>query len=85
MAISMLNENYLLKYFLVEAFNGVCYIMNHVLLKSLINGTSFELWQDMKPNISYFKVFGCKCFILNTKEQMHRFDFKANEGLFLGY
>ena len=27
-----------------------------------------------KPNVSYFKVFGCKCFVLNTKDNLGKFD-----------
>ena len=38
-----------------------------------------------KTNISYFKVFGFKCFILNTKENLGNFDRKSDVGIFLGY
>ena len=38
----------------------------------------------MKPNISYFKVFGCKCFISNTKDNIGKFDVKLDVGTFLG-
>ena len=37
------------------------------------------------PTIGYFKVFGCKCFILNTKDNLGKFDFKLDDGIFLGY
>ena len=46
---------------------------------------SYELWNNRKPKISYLRVFGCKCFILNTKDNLGKFDFKADEGIFLGY
>ena len=38
-----------------------------------------------KSKISYLRVFGYKCFILNTKENLEKFDAKANDGIFLGY
>lgn len=38
-----------------------------------------------KPNISHFHAFGCKCFILNIKENLGKFDDKTNEGIFVGY
>ena len=38
-----------------------------------------------KPNVSYFKVFGCKCFILNTKDNLRKFDVKSYEIIFVGY
>ena len=37
------------------------------------------------PIIAYFKVFGSKCFILNTKDNLDKFDAKSDEGIFLGY
>ena len=38
-----------------------------------------------KPNISYFRVFGCKCFVLNTKDNLGKFDAKSYEAIFVGY
>lgn len=36
--------------------------------------------------MSHLHVFGCKCFILNNgKENLGKFDAKADEGIFLGY
>ena len=37
------------------------------------------------PTFSYFKVFGSKCFILNTKDNLGKFEAKYNVGIFLGY
>ncbi|KAH9754083.1 hypothetical protein KPL71_015319 [Citrus sinensis] len=50
-----------------------------------LNKTPYELWKDKKPNIGYFKVFGCKCFVLNTKDNLGKFDPKSDVGIFLGY
>jgi len=48
--------------------------------------TPYELFKGRKPNISHLKVFGCKCFILNNgKDNLGKFDSKADEGIFLGY
>ena len=47
--------------------------------------TPYELWKNKKPNISYFKVFGSKFFILNTKDNLGKCDAKSNVGIFLGY
>ena len=39
-----------------------------------------------KPNISFFHIFGCKCFVLNNdKDNLGKFDEKSDEGIFLGY
>ena len=47
--------------------------------------TPYELWKNKKPNISYFKVFESKCFILNTKDNLGKFDAKSSVVIFLGY
>nr|GEU49901.1 retrovirus-related Pol polyprotein from transposon TNT 1-94 [Tanacetum cinerariifolium] len=43
--------------------------------------TPYELFKGKK----YFKVFGSKCFILNTKDYLTKFNPKSTEGIFLGY
>ena len=60
-------------------------IFGRVLIRSSLDKTPYELWKNKKPNISYFKVFGSKCFILNTKDKLENFDAKSNIGIFLGY
>ena len=55
------------------------------MIRPYLNKTLYELWKDRKPNIDYFKVFGCKCFILNKKDNLGKFDPKSDVGIFLGY
>lgn len=45
----------------------------------------YELWKNRKNYISYFYPFGCTCFILNTKENLNKFDYKAQKCIMLGY
>jgi hypothetical protein len=85
MARTMLNEHSLPKYFWAEAVNTACYIINRVVIRSKLEKTPYELWKGRTPNIGYFKVFGCKCFILNDKDNLGKFDAKSDEGIFLGY
>ncbi|KAL6342996.1 hypothetical protein AAG906_017016 [Vitis piasezkii] len=85
MARTMLNENNLPKYFWAEAVNTSCYVLNRILLRSILKKTPYKLWKNKKPNISYFKIFGCKCFILNTKDNLGKFDTKSDVRIFLGY
>ena len=57
-----------------------------MLIKPILKKTPYELYKGRKPNISHFKVFGCKCCILNNgKDNMGKFDSKVDEGIFLGY
>ena len=84
-ARTMLLENNLPTYFWAEAVNTACYILNRFNLRQGIKKILFELYYDKKPNVSYFKAFGCKCFILNTKENVGKFEAKSDQGIFLGY
>ncbi len=81
----MINEHKLPLHFRAEAVNTACYVMNRVMIRPLLNKTPYELWFDNKPNIAYFKVFGCTCYILNTGDQLGKFEAKADEGIFKGY
>ena len=81
----MFHENNLPTYFWPEAVNTSCYILNRVLIRSFFDKTPYELWKNKKPNIIYFKVFASKCFVLNTKGNLGKFDAKSNVGIFLGY
>ncbi|GKC19160.1 retrovirus-related pol polyprotein from transposon TNT 1-94 [Tanacetum coccineum] len=51
----------------------------------LFRKTPYELLRGRKPTLDYFRVFGSKCFILNTKDYLTKFDPKSYEGVFLGY
>ena len=82
MARTILNENNLPKYFWAEAINTSCYVLNRILLRHILNKNPYELWKNKKHNISYF---GCKCFILNTKNNLENFDAKSDVGIFLNY
>ncbi|GJX63731.1 retrovirus-related pol polyprotein from transposon TNT 1-94, partial [Tanacetum coccineum] len=45
----------------------------------------YELLRGRKPTLDYFRVFRSKCFILNTKNYLTKFDPKSYEGVFLRY
>nr|KYP35691.1 Retrovirus-related Pol polyprotein from transposon TNT 1-94 [Cajanus cajan]KYP38474.1 Retrovirus-related Pol polyprotein from transposon TNT 1-94 [Cajanus cajan] len=86
LARAMLNENGLPKYFWADAVNTACYVLNRILIRPILKKTPYELYKGRKPDISHFKVFGCKCFVLNNgKDTLGKFDAKADEGVFIGY
>ena len=35
--------------------------------------------------MKYFQIFGSKCYILNDRENLGKFDAESDEGIFLGY
>jgi transposase InsO family protein len=71
--------------FWAEAINTACHAINRLYLHKLRHKTAYELLIGKKPNVSYFRVFGCKCFILNKKPKSSKFASKVDEGIFLGY
>jgi hypothetical protein len=54
-------------------------------LHRILKKTSYELLTGKKPNVSYFRVFGSKCFILVKRGRKSKFTPKAVEGFLLGY
>src|SRR5436189_4841333 len=84
-ARTMLIDSKLPKYFWAEAVNTSCYILNRVLIRPFTHKTCYELYHDKFPKVSYFKTFGCKYYILNTKGNLNKFDSRSDEGIFLGY
>lgn len=82
-ANTMLNEYRRPKYFWVEAMSTACYVLNRVLLRLIKMKTPYELYFGKTPKISYFKVFGSKCFILNTNDYLTKFDLNLARVYFL--
>ena len=86
LARTMLKESKVPTYFWADAVNTACYVINRILIRPKLNKTPYELLKGRKPNISHFHAFGCKVFILNNgKDQIGKFDSKADEGIFIGY
>jgi hypothetical protein len=85
MARTMLGEFKTPERFWTEAVNMACHAINRVYLHRLLKKTSYELLTGNKPNVSYFRVFGSKCYILVKKGKNSKFAPKAVEGILLGY
>src|SRR5215216_1546181 len=84
MARTMLDEYKPHLRFWPEATDTACHIINRVYLQKFFKKTSYELLTDKKPNVSYFKVFGAKCWIRDPHHNS-KFAPKAHEGFMLGY
>ncbi|KAL8093845.1 hypothetical protein AgCh_035647 [Apium graveolens] len=84
-ARTLLHESKLPRKFWAEAVHTSCYVLNRVLIRPILLKTPYELLKKRTPNISYFRVFGSKCFILDTQNNRGKFDAKSTEGIFLGY
>ncbi|GKC40994.1 retrovirus-related pol polyprotein from transposon TNT 1-94 [Tanacetum coccineum] len=85
MSRTMLNEQTIPQKFWCNAVDTSTYILNRILIRPILGKTPYEIFRGRKPSLEYFKVFGSKCFILNTKDYLIKFDPKSYEGVFLGY
>jgi hypothetical protein len=85
MARTMLDEYKTSDRFWAEAINTACYAINRLYLHRILKKTSYELLTGKKPNVSYFRVFGSKFFILVKRGRKSKFAPKAVEGFLLGY
>jgi hypothetical protein len=60
-----------------------CHAMNHLYLHKLLKKTPYELFTGNKPNVSYFRVFGSKCYVLQKRSKSSKFAPKVYEGFCL--
>ncbi|KAI3769445.1 hypothetical protein L6452_00547 [Arctium lappa] len=84
-ARSMLNDSHLPTQFWAEAVNTACFTQKRSLIVKGFGKTAYELFHGRKPSISFLHIFGFQCFILNNKDQLGKFDPKADDGIFLRY
>jgi hypothetical protein len=85
MAKIMLDEYKTSDLFWCDAINIACHAINRLYLHKKMKKTSYKLLTGNKLKVSYFRVFGCKCFILNKKPKTSKFAPKVDEGFLLGY
>jgi hypothetical protein len=84
-ARTMLDEYKTPDSFWAEAINTACHAANRLYLHKYLNKTPYEIITGKKPSVHYFRVFGCKCFILNKKPKASKFASKVDEGFLIGY
>jgi hypothetical protein len=81
----MLNEYKAPNIFWVETVNIACHAVNYLYLHKIYKKMTYELLTGNKPKVEYFRVFGCRCFILNKKAKSLKLAPKVDEGFLLGY
>src|SRR5438132_934644 len=82
---SMLDEYEMPERFWAEANNTACYASNRLYLHRFLKKTSYELLVGRKPNVSYFWVFGCKCYIYKKRQHLGKFQRRCDIGFMVGY
>ncbi len=85
LARSMLDEYGTPERFWAEAINTACYASNRLYLHRLLKKTAYELLFGRKPNVSYFRVFGCKCYIYKKRQHLGKFQRRCDIGFMVRY
>jgi hypothetical protein len=85
MARTMLDEYKTSDQFWAKAVNTTCHATNCLYLHKLLKKTPYELLTGNQPNVSYFRVFGSKCYVLQKRSKSSKFAPKVYEDFLLGY
>ncbi|KAK8954916.1 hypothetical protein KSP39_PZI002093 [Platanthera zijinensis] len=82
--ITLLSDTSLLEYFWAEAVNTTCHVLNRASINKRHKKTPYAIMKGRKPNISYFRIFGSKCYVLNNgKYYQTNFATKSLDGIFV--
>nr|GEV70924.1 retrovirus-related Pol polyprotein from transposon TNT 1-94 [Tanacetum cinerariifolium] len=68
-----------------EAIETTCFTQNHSIIHKHFDKTPYELINKRKPNINFFHVFGCRCYLLNDYDDVRKLKAKGDIGAFVGY
>nr|GFC16544.1 retrovirus-related Pol polyprotein from transposon TNT 1-94 [Tanacetum cinerariifolium] len=68
-----------------EAIAIACFTQNCLIIHKHFNKTPYELMKKRKPNIKFFRVFGCRCYLLNDYKDVGKLKAKGDIGVFVGY
>nr|GEY06029.1 hypothetical protein [Tanacetum cinerariifolium] len=68
-----------------EAVATVCYTLNRSLIHTPHEKTYYELLKGKKPELKYFRVFGCLRYPTNDYDDLGKLKAKVGIGIFVGY
>ncbi|KAJ9560607.1 hypothetical protein OSB04_005767 [Centaurea solstitialis] len=84
-ARTMLAYSKLPMFLWAEAVDTACYTQNRSIVNNMFGKTPYELINNQVPNIAHFRVFGCRCFVMNDREDRDKLQAKSDEAIFIGY
>uniref|UniRef100_A0A2N9HY47 Integrase catalytic domain-containing protein n=1 Tax=Fagus sylvatica TaxID=28930 RepID=A0A2N9HY47_FAGSY len=82
---SMLHAKNVPGRFWAEAMRTAAFVINRLPQPRLEFVSPFEKLWNMKPTVSYFRVFGCVCYVFVPNHLRSKFDKKAVRCIFVGY
>nr|GEX31864.1 retrovirus-related Pol polyprotein from transposon TNT 1-94 [Tanacetum cinerariifolium] len=68
-----------------KAIAAACLTQNRSIIHKRFDKTHYELIYKRKPNIKFFRVLGCRCYLLNDYEDVGKLKAKGDIGVFVGY
>nr|GEZ91112.1 hypothetical protein [Tanacetum cinerariifolium] len=68
-----------------EAIATACFTQNRSIIHKRFDKTPYELINKRKPNIKFFRVFGCRCYLLNDYDDVGKLKPKGDIRVFVGY
>nr|GEY53881.1 hypothetical protein [Tanacetum cinerariifolium] len=68
-----------------KAIATTCFTQNRSIIHKRFDKTPYELMNNRKPNITFFHVFGCRCYLLNDYEDVGKLKVKGDIRVFVGY
>nr|GEW76126.1 retrovirus-related Pol polyprotein from transposon TNT 1-94 [Tanacetum cinerariifolium] len=68
-----------------EAIATTCFTQNRSIIHKRFNKTPYELINKRKPNIKFFHVFGCRCYLINDYDDVEKLKAKGDIGVFVGH
>ena len=81
----MLHATIVPKRFWAEVIRTAALLINKLPQPRLEFVSPFKKLWNMKPTISYFRVFGCVCYVFVPDHLRSKFDKKAIRCIFVGY
>nr|GFA28612.1 retrovirus-related Pol polyprotein from transposon TNT 1-94 [Tanacetum cinerariifolium] len=68
-----------------EVIATAYFTQNRSIIHKRFDKTPYELINKRKPNIKFFRVFGCRCYLLNNYEDVGKLKAKGDIRVFVGY
>nr|GEV42020.1 hypothetical protein [Tanacetum cinerariifolium] len=68
-----------------EAIATAWFTQNHLIIYKRFDKTPYELMNKRKPNIKFFHVLGCRCYLLNDYDDVGKLKAKRDIEVFVGY
>nr|GEV23549.1 retrovirus-related Pol polyprotein from transposon TNT 1-94 [Tanacetum cinerariifolium] len=68
-----------------EAIVTACFTQNRSIINKRFDKTLYELINKRKPNIKFFRVFGCRCYLLNDNEDVGKLKEQWDIRVFVRY